>query len=174
MASPGRSPVSLRLYDWHHRCDDAGNLSDSGSLRPLRIDDALSLIDLDASANAPRIGSIFRGKSAAERENGAAALHYCSPMPGLAAIDVCGCGAIDLGTIGELAAIVAIKGNLDIWVDGEHYSLAQGESGALAADAKNIRFLCNKVWAQAIYCTPGKFAGIAEKTAPGAGQGAAP
>ena len=174
MVSPGRSPVSLRLYDWQHRCDDAGNLSESGSLRPLRIDDALSLIDTDPAANAPGIDNIFRGKSAAERENGAAALQYFSPIPGLAMIDVCGCGAIDIGTIGELAALVVIKGNLDIRIDGEHYSLAQGESGALAADAKNIRFLCNKVWAQAIYCTPGKRSDVSEKTAPGVGQEAVP
>ena len=61
--TPGKCPISLRIYDWHHRYDDSGDLSPHGLPRQLHVDEALALIDTDPRANRPIIYNVFDNAS---------------------------------------------------------------------------------------------------------------
>lgn len=151
---PGKSPVSLRIYDWRHLYDASGNLSPLGSPRQLHVADALAVIDTTPQANRPIISNVFEGSAGALRLDEPVSLHRHRPIPSLTMIDVRGSGKIRLDDIGELAAVVVLQGEMEISVDDESHSLVQGESGALAASSQNICVECRRAWAQIIYCAP--------------------
>ena len=77
-----------------------------------------------------------------------------NPIPSLTMIEIIGSGDIHLDDIGELAAVVVTHGAIDLHTNSEDYSINQGESGALAANSKNICIKCKNTWAQIIYCSP--------------------
>ena len=152
--TPGKCPISLRIYDWHHRYDDSGDLSPHGLPRQLHVDEALALIDTDPRANRPIIYNVFDNTPGAVNPKAPVSVRRHNPIPSLTMIEIIGSGDIHLDDIGELAAVVVTHGAIDLHTNSEDYSINQGESGALAANSKNICIKCKNTWAQIIYCSP--------------------
>lgn len=152
--TPGKCPISLRIYDWHHRYDDSGDLSPHGLPRQLHVDEALALIDTDPRANRPIIYNVFDNTPGAFNPKAPVSVRRHNPIPSLTMIEIIGSGDIHLDDIGELAAVVVTHGAIDLHTNSEDYSINQGESGALAANSKNICIKCKNTWTQIIYCSP--------------------
>ena len=150
---PGKSAVSMRLYDWNRRYDALGNLSESGTSRKLHFESALPFIEFES------IFDLEINKIHVNPQISCDALnHQCIEFaPSLNVNFLCGTGTYSWNGAGELTAVLVLKGQLDLEVDSNHYLLRSGESGAIAACAKQITFDCQNAVVIYMYCLPERF-----------------
>ena len=150
---PGKSAVSMRLYDWNRRYDAFGNLSATGKSRKIHFESALPFIEFESvyESEINNIHVAYQHKS--EHLN-----YRCIEFaPSLNVNFLCGTGKNTWDGSGELTAVLVLKGQLDIEVDSEHYHMQCGESGAIAASARHICFDCQDAVVVYMYCLPERF-----------------
>ena len=151
---PGKSAISMRLYDWNRKYDENGHLSESGKPRKLHFEAALPYINFNESSDIEnnRIHVPCR-VCHSERFK----IESIELAPCLISTFLRGTGTKSIDSIGELTAVFVLHGTVDIQIGDEHCTLKTGESGAIAASATQIQFDCQDAVACYVYCLPDRF-----------------
>ncbi len=153
LMQPGKKALSLRLHDWNRKYDENGNLFPYGVPRPLHLDEALNYIDI----NAPR------GKELETRCRTIPTVTYSSnslrivdysQKPFLMARIISGTGTCSNIMHGELTFISVMQSTAEITVEGEVFQLRTGESGAIAASAREVIITAHNAKIYMAHCLP--------------------
>ena len=150
---PGKSAVSMRLYDWERRYDALGNLCETGKPRRLHFESALPFIDFHTISDN-EIHRIYAPYLTKQDHLNCQSIDFA---PCLSSSFLYGTGRKIWSGSGELTAVLVLKGELDIQVNDKTYHLRYGESGAIAASAKDIVFDCRDAVVNYMYCLPERF-----------------
>lgn len=158
---PGKHPVSLRLHDWNRCYDQNGYPDANGKPRTLNIDEAISYIDFDAPRE-DELTQQCRTTPHVVRHLNQLTIAEMAPIPCMLTRLFHGTGDYEIESLGDIASIFVLQGNVQIDIASESYALHKGESGVIAASAKNILLHCSHTLLAVTYCIPELYHAVME------------
>jgi len=134
--APGKRAVTYRYWDWNRRYDAQGNLSASGELRPLHVEQSLRATDWQAQRGA----ELVQGCRPARRVLQAGPLERAEIVawPWFAVEHWTGTGSMTVPSQGCLLAVSCVGGSATLSTDAATLPMACGQSAVVPASANGL------------------------------------